>query len=63
MRICVPRAAAARADLMTPGNFSVLAQGRAGARTTSFHLKGCLQRKSSAGVICRLIDVIAHVGV
>ena len=63
MRICVPRAAAARAGLMTPSNFSVMALGRAGARTTSFHPGASLQRYFSAGVIYRLIDGIAHVGV
>jgi len=63
MRICVPRAAAARADLMRPGNFSVMALGRAGARTTSFQLGASLQRYFSAGVISRLIDGIAHVSV
>ena len=59
----MPRAAAARADLMTPSNFSVMALGRAGARTTSFHLGASPQRYFSAGVISRLIDGIAHVSV
>ena len=63
MRICVPRAAAARADLMTPSNFSVMALGRAGARTTSFHLGADLQRYFSPGIIPRLVDGISHASV